>query len=195
MTKFSRLLTIFVTVLAVAFMGVAAVSTATWTDWKKVANERYPQNDIAKQKQDLAALDELSKAVDKAQQLAVAGIDADVKAIADPATGREVQLEKMLAQLEQKTLELAEQVELQARKADVKLDDLKLRREDVMRLQSQFDELVSQRQASQADVKRLQDLLFQAEAVLQRVERRREALESETGQGPKKPPYEGGEKN
>lgn len=183
MTKFSRLLTIFVTVLAVSFLGVAAVSTTAWTDWKEVATKQYPKAEIAKQQETLRKLDEESAAVDKLQQHAVASIEADVQSISDPASGREAQLEKLLAQVEQQTRELAQQVEGQARKSDARLDELKLRREDIARLQSQYEELVSQRQSAQADVKRLQDLLFQATAMLERVERRRQWLESEVGKG------------
>jgi chromosome segregation ATPase len=181
MTKFSRLLTIAVTVLAVAFMGVALVTTATWTDWKKVANEQYPKNVIVEQQKSITKLQEEITTVEADQKSAVAGIEADVKALSDPATGREAELEKLHADLENKIRELAQQVEAEARKADVKLDELKLRREDVVRLQAQFDDLASQREASQIEVKRLQDLLFQARAMLERVERRRQWLEAEVG--------------
>lgn len=190
MTRFSRILTIFVTVLAIAFMGVAMVATATWTNWRDIALNKFPSAEISKQKETLARLQKEAEATDKEQQLAVAAIDADVKAISDPETGREAVLEKsVLSALEEQTRRVAQEVEAQARKADAKLGELKLRREDIARLQSQFDELVSQRQASQADVKRLEDLLFQAKAMLERVERRREWLESEL-----KPSYEDGKK-
>lgn len=184
MTRFSRPLTIFVTVIAVIFMGVAWVSTITFTDWREVATKQFPKAEIQKQQTELSRLDSESAAVDKAQQLALAAIEADVKAINDPNTGREVQLEAQLVQFEQQVRDIMQQVEGQARKTDAKLDELKLRREDVTRLQAQHDELASQRKSLEAEVKRLQDLLFQAKAMLERVERRRQWLEEEVGKKP-----------
>lgn len=181
MTRFSRVLTIVVTVLAVMFMGVAMVTTATSANWRDVATKQFPKAEIQKQQQQLQELEEKIKQVDAAQQLAVVTIEADVKALTDPATGREATLEKtVMAPLEEQTRKVAQEAEVQARKADTRLDELKLRRDDIVRLRGQHDELESQRQASQAEVKRLEDLLFQAKAMLDRVERRRAWLESET---------------
>lgn len=179
MNKFSRLLTIFVTVLSVAFMSVAAVSTAARTDWKEAATKTWKKARISEQQQELRDLEEKITAVGNEQKLALASIEADVKALTDPATGREAELEQNLAQLEQQARQLAKDIEEQARKADTKLETLSLRRDDVARLQNQFDEIVSQKEAAQQEAKRLRDLLVQAKGVLDRVERRREALTAE----------------
>ena len=53
-------------------------------------------------------------------------------------------------------------------------------REDVTRLQSQYEDLVAQKEDALANVKRLRDLLFQAEGVLERVKRRQQALDAES---------------
>lgn len=181
MTRYSRILTIFVTVVAVAFMGATLVTTATWTDWKEVATKRFPKSEISSQQQKIHELDEQIADVDARQKLAEASIKADEDAIANPNTGREVQLEQQLAELIQQGTELARQVEAQARKTDARLDELKLRREDTVRLQNQFDELVSQKVAAEAEVKRLRDLLFQARGMLDRVQRRHKSLEEQMG--------------
>lgn len=179
MNKFSRILTIFVTVLCVAFMSVAAVSVAARTDWKTAATKTYPKSRIAEQQQILQKLDESIADFSAQQKTLLAAIDADVKALRDPATGREVELEKQLAQFELQAQQIAKQIEEEARKADTKLETLALRRDDVSRLQNQFDEFVSQKQAAEAESKRLRDLLFQARGVLERVQRRRQLLESQ----------------
>jgi chromosome segregation ATPase len=182
MNKFSRCLTVFVAVICVAFMGVAALSTATYTDWKTIATKEYPRAEITKQAETIRGLEDDIKRAEDARVAALAAIAVDEKAISDPATGREVLLEQQLAQLQVQAHTLAEQFETEAKKAGAKLDELTLRREDTVRLQNQHDELVSQKLAAQAEVKRLRDLLFQARGVLERVERRRAALESQKGQ-------------
>lgn len=179
MTKISRCLTILVTVLAVAFLGVAAVTTAGRTDWKTVATKDFPKktNDDLK-----AAIDELDKQIKIYGDLNTGSAEAiavDIKALTDPETGREVVLERELEALIVQAHELAVTVEAEARKTDARLDELKLRREDTVRLQNQFDELVSQKVAARGEVKRLKDLLFQAQGVLERAIRRRTALQAE----------------
>lgn len=187
MTRFSRSLTIFVTILSIVFMGVAAVTTATSTDWKEIATKKFPKSRINEQQEQIRKLDESIKATDDAQKLAIAAIATDIKALTDPATGREAELEKQLAATEQRAHELAQQIEAQARKAEAKLDELQLRREDTVRLANQFAELQSQKVATQAEVKRLQDLLFQARGMLDRVRRRHESLEAQIRGTPEAP--------
>jgi chromosome segregation ATPase len=84
-------------------------------------------------------------------------------------------------QLEAQAHTLSEQIEVEARKTQQKLDELKLRREEIKRLQTQYEELVAQRQFSQGEVRRLRDLVFQAQGVLERVERRRQQLKADGG--------------
>lgn len=181
MTTFSRVLTIAVTVFAVLFMGVTVVMTATRTDWKEVATQKFKKTDIAKQQEQIRAFEEQTAAFEAARQRALAAIAADEKAIDDPNTGREVEMEKLLTTLVEQAHTLAGEAEEQARKADVKLEEMRLRRDDAVRLQNQFDELVSQKVAAEAEAKRLRDLLFQAKGVLERLKRRQQSLEEQTG--------------
>ncbi len=181
MTTLSRVLTIAVTVFAVLFMGVTAVMTATRTDWKEVATQKFKKADIARQQEQIKALEDRIAELEAARQRALAAIAADEKAIDDPNTGREAEMEKLLADWVQQAHTLAGEAEEQARKADVKLEELKLRREDAVRLQNQFDELVSQKVAAETEAKRLRDLLFQARGVLERLKRRQQSLEEQTG--------------
>ena len=181
MNKFSRPLTIFVTVLCISFMGVAAVSTAARTDWKTIATKTYPKTRIGEQQQQITKLDEEITAVNEEQKRVVAAMEADVKALTDPTTGREAELEQLLEQLVTQAQQVAKEIEQQARKEDTKLDTLSLRRDDVARLQNQFDEFVSQKDAALAESKRLRDLLVQAQGLLERAQRRLELLESQSG--------------
>lgn len=181
MTTFSRVLTIAVTVFAVLFMGVTVVMTATRTDWKEVATQKFKKTDIAKQQEQIRAFEEQTAAFEAARQRALAAIAADEKAIDDPNTGREVEMEKLLTTLVEQAHTLAGEAEEQARKADVKLEEMRLRRDDAVRLQNQFDEIVSQKDAAKAEAKRLRDLLFQAKGVLERLKRRQQSLEEQTG--------------
>lgn len=179
MTKFSRVLTILVTVLAVCFLGVAAVTTASRTDWKKVVTQDFTSKMLSDQK---AQIDELDRDIKIATDLktgSAEAIAADIKALTDPQTGREVVLERELEALIQQGHDLAEKAEAEARKTDARLDDLKLHREETVRLQNQFEELVSQKGAALVEVKRLRDLLFQAQGVLERAIRRHESLQQE----------------
>jgi hypothetical protein len=179
MNQFSRILTVFVTVLCVLFMGVTAVTTATWTDWRQIAQKQFPPGEISKQKDQIQGLEEEIRTVEAKQIAAEAAIQLDKTAFTDPATGREVALEKRLAEAVQKAGQLFAETEIQAKKVNAKLDELKLRRQDTVRLQNEFDELVSQKLASQAEAKRLRDLLFQARAVLERAEHRRQLLQKQ----------------
>jgi chromosome segregation ATPase len=183
MNKFSRILTIFVTVSCVAFMSVTAVMTTARSDtnWRTIATKVYTKTQINEQQQELTRLGGLIDGVNAEQKQVTAAIEADVKALRDPMAGREVELEQQLAQMEATAQQVAKQIEEQARKADAKLETLALRRDDVARLQNQFDEFVSQKQAAEAESKRLRDLLFQARGVLERVQRRRALLESQNG--------------
>ncbi|MSR56179.1 MAG: hypothetical protein EXS05_00660 [Planctomycetaceae bacterium] len=181
MTKLSRCLTILVTVLAVAFLGVAAVTTAGRTDWQKIATKDFPKAAIATQQETIAELEKQIKITSDVMAGSAEAIAVDVKALTDPMTGREVVLERELEALIAQAHDLAVKTETEARTADARLDELKLRREDTVRLQNQFDELVSQKVAAQSEVKRLRDLLFQAQGVLERAIRRRKALQAEFG--------------
>lgn len=178
MTKFSKVLTIAVTVLCVAFMAVAAAMTATYTDWKARAAE-YPSSKLADQKKLITDLDAESTALDTAIKHARDTQVTDVDAMTDPAVGRLVQWEAELVKLEAQAKQLADQIEEEAKKVLAKLDELKLRREEVVRLRAQYDELIAQRQSAELQVRRIRDLLFQARGQLERVKHRKDLLEAD----------------
>lgn len=180
MIKYSRVLTVVVTVFAVSFMAVAAVAVAVRTDWRERI-KKFPSSEISDQQKQLSELDQKITATNEELQAWSAAVEADVKALTDPATGSEAQLEAQLKSLEEQSHKLAEEIEVAARQAQFKLDELKLRREDAFRLQAQYDELVSQKQAAMGEVKRLQDLLVQAKGVLERAQHRQRSLQAPAG--------------
>ncbi len=181
-TTISKVLTVLVTALSLAFLGAAAVSSVARTDWKVKANE-YPRNKT----QELAAEIERYKteAANYAQQtpLVVAAIDVDQKAM---ITKAEV-LKTYSSQQEAEDRKLRQQNDATAVAAQGKLDVDKARREEVVRLQAQFEELLSQRLAAEAEVARLRDLLNQSRGVLERAARRNQTLKLSLGRGESKP--------
>jgi chromosome segregation ATPase len=179
MTKTSKILTIVVTMGSVLFMAVAAVLSTVRTDWKEKATKEFPRSRITDQKAQLDDLDKEIKSVARLQADADAGIAADSLAITTPTTGRVAQLESELQKLIDEAHKLAEQVEAEAKTVDEKQDRDKRLREEVARLQSQYEDLVAEKENSLANVKRLRDLLFQAQGVLDRVQKRQKALNSE----------------
>jgi chromosome segregation ATPase len=184
MTKLSKVLVVAAAVFSIIFMGVAAVMSTVRTDWKEKATKQFPKSKIADQQTEIADLDKAIEGVTKQHEAAKAGIDADIQALVAPNTGREAELEKELAKLVEEAHSLSQQIEVEARKVDAKQEEDKRLREEVSRLRSQYDDLVAHKADALANVKRLRDLLFQAKGLLERVEKRRDALEAE---GVKKP--------
>ena len=181
MTKYSKILTILVTAFSVLFLGVAAVMWTAQTDWKEKATKDFPQSKISEQRTRIGDLNKEIEGLDKQQKAAETGIAQDSLAITAPETGRVALLEVELQQLIDEARKVADQVEEEAKKVGEKQDDGKRLRERVMRLTSQYDDLVAQKEDAAANVKRLRDLLFQAKGVLERVEKRRESLKAEGG--------------
>lgn len=182
-TTLGKALTIAVTVMSVLFMGVAAVMSTARTDWKQRATAKYeeggfPKSKIADQDKIKADLNAQIKVVDEQQVAAVKTIQADVQALTNPQNGREITLETELAQLIDQAHTLSEQVEAEAKKVQLKQDEDTRLREEVTRLKSQYEDLLAQKDAAQVDVKRLKDLLVQAQGVLERVRRRHDSLKS-----------------
>jgi hypothetical protein len=175
-TTISKVLTVLVTALSLAFLGAAAVSSVARTDWKLKANE-YPRNKT----QELQGKIDLLKAEadNYAQQtpLVVAAIDTDQKSMIAKA---EV-LKAFSVQQESEDKKLRQQNDATAVAAQGKLDVDKARREEVVRLQAQFEELLSQRLAAEAEVARLRDLLNQSRGVLERAARRNQSLKVSLG--------------
>ena len=106
-------------------------------------------------------------------------IEADTQALVAENTGREATLEAELLQLIEQAHTVAEQVEAEAKKVQLKQDEDTRLREEVTRLKSQYEDLLDQKQSALSNVQRLRDLLFQARGVLERVKRRKAALEGE----------------
>lgn len=174
MTKFSKPLAIFVTVMCVMFMGVTTVTTIARTDWKAEL-AKYPSDVRSKQSARIQELDEQIKTTEERTKAAEAAIAADILAM----TARDT---RWVAELNQKLAaahDLANQVEAQSKVVQAKLDEGKLRREEVVRLMNQYEELVAQKEAAQAEVRRLRDLLFQSTGTLERVKHRNELLKLE----------------
>lgn len=178
MIKFSRILTVAVTVLAVAFMSVAAVAVAVRTDWR-ARTKQFSSAEISEQQQKISELDRQIKATEDELQASAAAIASDVTALTNPAGGAEARLEAQIKELVEQSRKLAGEIEVAASNSQSRLDELSLRREDAFRLEMQYDELVAQKQAAQAEVKRLQDLLIQAKGVRERVERRQKSLQEQ----------------
>jgi chromosome segregation ATPase len=181
MTKFSKILTVLVTTFCVLFMGIAAVMSTAQTDWKAKATKDFPKSRITEQQTQIADLGKEIESLKRQQDAAEAGIVTDSLAITAPETGRVAKLETELGQLIDEARKVADQVEEAAKKVGDKQDDDKRLREEVTRLKSQFEDLVAQKEDAVANVKRLRDLLFQARGILDRVNKRRESLESEQG--------------
>ncbi len=179
MTKTSKCLTIAATVFSVVFMAVSAVMWTARTDWKQKADVEFPKKRIAEQAEILKGLDDQIKDVDVQQKKSVAAIASDELAVLAPNVGLEAQLEVELANLIEEAHALHEQIEAEAKKVEVKQDVGKRLREEVLRLTSQYEDLVAQKEDALANVKRIRDLLFQANGVLDRVKKRQKSLESD----------------
>jgi chromosome segregation ATPase len=179
MTKTSKWLTIAVTVFSIVFMGIAAVVATLKTDWKEKATKEFPKSRISEQTTQIQDLDKEIAAVKSQQESSAKNIAIDVNALMAAEVGRESVLQKELAQLIDEAHSLAEQIEAEANKVQLKQEEDKRLREEVTRLKAQYEDLVSQRIEAVATVKRQRDLLFQARGVLERVTRRMESLRAE----------------
>jgi len=180
-TRISKGLTIAVTVMSVLFLGIAALTSAVSTNWKARATKEYPEgfpkSEITKQQQTITELNADIKKAEDEQQAAIKAIEADTLALTAPDTGREAQLQAEILQLIDQAHEIAVQVEAEAKKVQARQDEDTRLREEVIRLKSQYEDLIDQKQTALANVQRLRDLLFQARGVLERVQRRKAALE------------------
>jgi chromosome segregation ATPase len=182
MTKASKVLTIVLTVFSIIFMGVAAVMSTVRTDWREKATKEFPKARIAEQTEKIAALDKEIASLESQQKAAKAAIDADIKSFVAPEIGREAVLEVQLKKLIETTHELAGQIETEAKKVQLKQDEDKRLRDEVTRLKTQYDDLLSQKYDVEETVKRQRDLLFQAKGILERVQHRLELLKAEDGE-------------
>jgi len=181
MTKSSKALTIVLTVFSILFMGVAAVMSTVRTDWRDKATKEFPKSKIAEQKERIDSLDKEIASLERQQKEAAVAIEADVKSFLAPQIGREAQLETELEGLIKTVRDLAGQIETEAKKVQLKQDEDKRLRDEVTRLKTQYDDLVSQKYDVEEIVKRQRDLLFQAKGVLERVTNRLNLLKAQEG--------------
>jgi chromosome segregation ATPase len=182
MAKTSKALTIVLVVFAIIFMGVAAVMSTVRSDWKEKATKEFPKSRIDEQKTKIADLDKEIASLETQQKLAAAAIEADIKSFLTPETGREAQLEAELEKIIEESHTLSGEVEIAAKKVQLKQDEDKRLREEVVRLKTQYDDLVSQKYDVEQTVKRQRDLLFQAIGILERVKHRLELLKADEPQ-------------
>jgi chromosome segregation ATPase len=183
MTKASKALTIVLAVFSIVFMGVAAVMSTVRTDWKEKATKEFPKSKIDEQRTKIDDLDKVIASLESQQKAAAAAIQADLKSFTAPGIGREAQLEKELETLIETIRTMAAQIETDAKKVQLKQDEDKRLREEVTRLKTQYDDLVSQKYDVEENVKKQRDLLFQAKGILERVTHRLELLKGEEGKG------------
>ncbi|MBS0260742.1 MAG: hypothetical protein JSS02_02200 [Planctomycetes bacterium] len=181
MTKASKVLTVLVTFFSVFYMGIAFMMWTVRTDWKEKATKEFPKSRISEQQTKISDLDKEIADVDKNHTLAKKSIGVDVVAITAPEIGREARLEAEWAALATEATRIAAQVDAEAKKVQLKEVEDKRLREDVQRLFSQYEDLVAQRSEAEANVKRQQDLLFQAKGVLERVQLRARMLDAAEG--------------
>lgn len=185
MTKASKVLTVFLLFASVAFMGFAAVSSATRSDAKQRVAV-YPEK-IAAQRKEIEELDpEITKVQARIKEAEV-GIAADIAAMKK----RESALEAQLQQLQVASTEVATQVVAEAKKAQGKRDEAKVRREDALRLRSELEVLRTQKSVAQAEQRRLQDELYQVEGTLELARHRTKLLISDGAKLPSGVPPEG----
>ena len=182
MTKASKVLTIVLTVFSIIFMGVAAVMSTVRTDWKEKATKEFPKSRIVEQTAKIADLTKEIESLESQQKAAAVAIEADIKSFLAPQIGREAQLEAELEKLVEEAHTLAGLVEIAAKKVQLKQDEDKRLREEVTRLRTQYDDLVSQKYDVAEIVKRQRDLLFQAKGILERVKHRLKLLKADAAQ-------------
>jgi chromosome segregation ATPase len=191
MTKASKALTVVVTVFSILYMGIAFMMWTVRIDWKEKATKEFPKTRISTQQTQIQEIDKEIAAVDAQHEAAKKGIAADVVSITAPQIGRAAQLEAEWMALNTEASAIAGQVDADAKKVQVKQEEDKRLRDDVYRLMSQYEDLVSQRSDAEANVKRQRDLLFQAKGVLERLRLRAKLLQAEAGESEQ---YEGTEK-
>lgn len=173
MTRASKVLTVFLVFASVAFMGFAATSSMTRTDWK--ARTKDLSEKKQKQDEELKPLDEEITAWKNAVTAAVDAKAKDVEAMQK----RELVLLAELKKLADAASALSAQVVEKADATQKKRDEAAQRREEAIALRNQLDELRTQKEEALAEQKRLTDLLVQALGTKERAERRKELLESD----------------
>lgn len=128
---------------------------------------------LAQQENDSsAAVDKNISALKARYDEAAKLIELDTKALTVRQTELDAEYKALLAELETTSQDYNRQTQA----IQQKLDTAQLRREENLQLKSQLEELRAQRLASVNELARLRDLLFQAQANLQRAQRRQELL-------------------
>jgi len=155
MTKISKVLVILVTVLAVGQLGVALVSTAARTDWKKRAAE-FPRAKTQEWKTEAEGFNRRRDDAVRLTEEARRFIDIDSKALA----ARAESWNQTLAQWAEQEHALRNQNAAEAVKVQ------------------------AQKEAALAEARRLRDLLYQSRGVLERALRRQKLLQEDGGRMP-----------
>lgn len=179
MTKISKVLVILVTVLAVGQLGVALVSTAARTDWKKRAAE-FPRAKTQEWKTEAEGFNRRRDDAVRLTEEARRFIDIDSKALA----ARAESWNQTLAQWAEQEHALRNQNAAEAVKVQARQEVDAARRSEVERLALQYQELVAQKEAALAEARRLRDLLYQSRGVLERALRRQKLLQEDGGRMP-----------
>lgn len=109
--------------------------------------------------------------ITEAKALIVADQDAIVR--------RQAQLKQQYDELQAKLDKLGQDFVTEATKQKSELVDTKMRREEYLAFKSQLDELRVQRQTAANELARLRDLLYQAQANLERANTRKKTLKAE----------------
>lgn len=181
-TTISKVLTVLVTALSLAFLGATAVSSIARTDWKAKANE-YPRTKAQELQTQIDLLKKQAEEYAALTPKTISAIDIDQKSMIAKAEA----LKTYAAQLEAEDKKARQQNDATAVTAQEKLDVDKARREEVVRLQAQYEELLSQRIAAEDELLRLKDLLNQSRGVLERAVRRNQSLKTSLGRTDAKP--------
>jgi chromosome segregation ATPase len=177
MTTVGKVVAVLVFFASAAFLGMAAATSVGRTDWK-VQLKDY-QSKTARQPEEI---DRLTKDADRyASRLKEASelIAIDVAAL----EVRKKELADNLDAVSKSVSELSGQVSLKSNEAHDARTIAAQRREDAIQLRNQYELLLTEREAIQSQVKRLQDLLRQAIENLKAVEYRRKLLEEDGGLG------------
>ncbi len=114
-----------------------------------------------------------------ARKNAIAEAKAQITADLDAMQRRQVDLDAQYVVLEKQLEQLSQDYTQEAKKQLDDLDVLKLRAEEYVRVKNQLEELRAQREVAADELDRLQALLYQAKANLERANTRRKLLGSD----------------
>ncbi len=109
----------------------------------------------------------------------IAAVKAQIAADLDAMQRRQVELDSQYVAVEKQLEQISQDYTQEAKKQIDDLDVLKLRAEEYVRVKNQLEELRAQREVAADELDRLQALLYQARANLERAKKRRQLLGSD----------------